>query len=169
MNNRAKDSPANNQAESSGEPQRSGKVYAVYGNVVDVCFTPPLPPRNRQLRIETKPPIVLEVQAHIDTNTVRCIALNTARRIARGAKVCDTNTTIEVPVGRELIGRMIDMFGNPVDGGDAIQSKEHWSIHQPRLPLPDRATSNTIFETGIKAIDLLSPLERGGKSGLFGG
>jgi F-type H+-transporting ATPase subunit beta len=175
LNKRAKDSPSKNQTQSYGEPQpngepyRVGKVHAVYGNVLDVCFTPPLPPRNRQLRIESTPPIVLEVQAHIDTNTVRCIALNTARRIARGSKVSDTNTTIEVPVGRELIGRMIDMFGNPVDGGEAIQSKQRWSIHQSRLPLADRVTSNAIFETGIKVIDLLSPLERGGKSGLFGG
>lgn len=146
-----------------------GKVHAVYGNVIDVHFAPPLPPRNRQLQIMSEPPIILEVQAHLDASTVRCISLNTARRVCRGAPVLDTGSTVEIPVGRELVGRMIDMFGNPVDGGEPIQAKQRWSIHRPRLPLPDRATSNAIFETGIKAIDLLSPLERGGKSGLFGG
>lgn len=160
----------NHTAPFNSPTESQGQVYAVYGNIVDVRFTPPLPPRNRQLYIHSSPsPIMLEVQAHLDANTVRCIALNTVRQVSRGTQVVDTQSTIEIPVGRELVGRMIDLFGNPVDGGDPIQSAERWSIHQPRLPLPDRVTSHAIFETGIKAIDLLSPLERGGKSGLFGG
>lgn len=146
----------------------TGRVFAVYGNVIDVYFTEKLPLRNQQLSIQVEPPIILEVQAHLDANTVRCIALNTIKNVQRGSTVFDTNNNIEIPVGTELIGRMIDMFGNPIDDGPDIECQTR-SIHQPSLKLSERDNKNTIFETGIKIIDLLSPLEQGGKSGLFGG
>lgn len=155
----------------SADPQNSGsgRIVAVRGNVVDVRFPPPLPPRNRQLRTGADGRVVLEVQTHLDTATVRCISLNATRRLARGTPVRDTGTALQMPVGEALLGRMLNVFGEPVDGGDAIDTREHWSIHRPLLPLGERVTGTRIFETGIKAIDLLAPLERGGKSGLFGG
>jgi F-type H+-transporting ATPase subunit beta len=80
-----------------------------------------------------------------------------------------TGTTLEMPVGEALLGRMLNVFGEAIDGAGPVEAQEHWSIHRPLLPLADRTTSTEIFETGIKAIDLLAPLERGGKSGMFGG
>ena len=146
-----------------------GEIVAVRGNVVDVRFPPPLPQRNHQLRTGPEEQIVLEVQTHLDTDTVRCIALNATRRLGRGMPVTATGSTLQMPVGKGLVGRMMNVFGEAVDGGDAIEAEDHWPIHRPLLPLADRATGTEVFETGIKAIDLLAPLERGGKSGLFGG
>jgi len=148
---------------------QQGEISAVRGNVVDVRFSPPLPPRNHQLRTGADDRVVLEVQTHLDTNTVRCIALNATRRLGRGMPVKNMGTTLEMPVGEALLGRMLNVFGDPVDGGQPIETQERWSIHRPLLPLADRTTGNELFETGIKAIDLLAPLERGGKSGMFGG
>lgn len=136
------------------------------GNIVDVTFAPPLPARNRQLTVNG---VVLEVQTHVNDSTVRCIALNQTRGLARGSAVHDTGTALSVPVGPGLLGRMLDVFGQPVDALGPIDAHEHWPIHRPLLPLADRTTSTEVLETGIKAIDLLAPLERGGKSGLFGG
>lgn len=146
-----------------------GKVAAVRGNVVDVKFAPPLPPRNHQLRTGPEDRVVLEVQTHLDTSTVRCIALNATRRLSRGMPVRRTGATLQMPVGEALLGRMLNVFGEPIDGGDPVETREHWPIHRPLLPLADRTTGTEVFETGIKAIDLLAPLERGGKSGMFGG
>jgi F-type H+-transporting ATPase subunit beta len=80
-----------------------------------------------------------------------------------------TGTTLEMPVGEALLGRMLNVFGEAIDGAAPVEAQEYWPVHRPLLPLADRTTSTEIFETGIKAIDLLAPLERGGKSGMFGG
>jgi F-type H+-transporting ATPase subunit beta len=156
---------------SGADKQRNpaGHVLAVRGSVVDVRFAPPLPARNQQLRTGAEGQVVLEVQAHLDTTTLRCIALNSTRRLGRGVPVQATGTTLEMPVGEALLGRMLNVFGDAVDGGGPVETQERRSIHRPMLPLADRATGTEIFETGIKAIDLLAPLERGGKSGMFGG
>ncbi len=152
------------------DPQpASGTVAAVRGNVVDVRFPPPLPPRNRALRAGIDESIVLEVHSHSSTDTVRCIALNATRGLSRGTPVRDTGGLLEMPVGPALLGRMLNVFGEPVDGGGPVAAEARWPIRRPLVPLADRATGNELFETGIKAIDLLAPLERGGKSGLFGG
>ncbi|EMP56526.1 F0F1 ATP synthase subunit beta [Marinobacter santoriniensis NKSG1] len=139
------------------------------GNVVDVRFTTNLPPRHTELHSGKGGSVVLEVQTHLDKATVRCIALTPTRRLARGMPVQQTGTGLQVPVGPSLLGRMINVFGKPVDGGAPIETSQHWPIHRPVLPLSERTTSTEIFETGIKAIDLLAPIERGGKSGMFGG
>ena len=157
-----------NAADPHGMDQ-TGTVIAVRGNVVDVRFQPPLPPRNRQLRTGPNGRIVLEVQNHIASDKVRCIALNATRQLGRGMPVEDTGGTLEVPVGEALLGRMLNVFGETIDGGDTVDAEEHWPIHRPLLGLAERTTGTEIFETGIKAIDLLAPLERGGKSGMFGG
>ncbi len=146
-----------------------GSITAVRGNVVDVSFSSALPSRNAELRTGKDWPVVLEVQTHLNTTTVRCIAMNSTRRLARGEPVKQTGSGLKVPVGPSLLGRMINVFGKPVDGGPAIETTEYWPIHRPMLPLAERTTSTEIFETGIKAIDLLAPMERGGKSGMFGG
>jgi F-type H+-transporting ATPase subunit beta len=148
---------------------KQGEIIAVRGNVVDAAFPPPLPPRNFQLRTGADNEVVLEVQSHMDANTVRCIALNPTSRLGRGMRVSNTGGTLEFPVGEALLGRMLNVFGAPVDGGGPIETSEYWPIHRPLLPLAERTTGTEVFETGIKAIDLLAPLERGGKSGLFGG
>ncbi len=149
----------------------TGRVIAVRGNVVDVHFSPPLPARNQQLRVSIEgSSVVLEIQEHLDTTAVRCIALNATRRLQRGMPVQDTGKPLQMPVGEALLGRMLNVFGEAIDDGkEAIETQEYWPIHRPLLPLADRVTSTDIFETGIKAIDLLAPLERGGKSGMFGG
>lgn len=153
----------------TNDAQHQGKVIAVRGNVVDVHFSPPLPGRNHQLRTGTNKNIILEVQTFIDTHTVRCIALNATRRLGRGMVTEDTGRMLEMPVGEHLLGRMLNVFGDAIDGKDAIDARECWPIHRPPLPLADRVTSTEIFETGIKAIDLLAPMEKGGKAGMFGG
>lgn len=136
---------------------------------MDVRFTGVLPPRHAELHTGKAGNVILEVQTHLDRTTVRCIALTPTRRLARGMSVQPTGTGLQVPVGPSLMGRMINVFGKPVDGGAAIETSQYWPIHRPVLPLSERTTSTEIFETGIKAIDLLAPIERGGKSGMFGG
>ncbi len=153
----------------SSPPDRHGEVSAVRGNVVDVTFSPPLPPRNRQLRAGAEGQIVLEVHNHLQRDTVRCIALTPTRRLARGMPVQDTGTPLMMPVGEGLLGRILDVFGDAVDGLGPIAASDHWPIRRPLLPLADRTTGTEVFQTGIKAIDLLAPLEQGGKSGMFGG
>lgn len=146
-----------------------GRVIAVRGNVVDVRFPLPLPGRNHQLRTGANRNIILEVQTFVDANTVRCIALNATRRLSRGMVAENTGSMLKMPVGERLQGRMLNVFGDAIDGKGAIDAQEYWPIHRPPLPLADRVTSTEIFATGIKAIDLLAPMEKGGKAGLFGG
>jgi F-type H+-transporting ATPase subunit beta len=155
--------------ETDNGDQRQGEIVAVRGNVIDVRFPPPLPPRNQQLLTGHDNRVVLEIQTHMDVHTVRCIAMNSSRRLSRGMAVIDTGGRMQMPVGEALLGRMLNVFGEAIDGKGAIDAQQHWPIHRPLLPLADRTTGDEIFETGIKAIDLLAPLERGGKSGMFGG
>jgi F-type H+-transporting ATPase subunit beta len=142
---------------------------AVQGNVVDVRFDAGVPPLRQKLITREAPAVVMEVANHLDARTVRCIALTPTRGLARGAAVADTGGSLEVPVGKSLLGRMLNVFGEVIDHGPPLEDVEWQSIHRPPVPLARRAISSEIFETGIKVIDLLSPLERGGKAGLFGG
>jgi F-type H+-transporting ATPase subunit beta len=148
---------------------RQGTVTAVQGNVVDVRFDGSLPPLRRKLVTGEPGAVVLEVADHLDARTARCIALTPTRGLARGAAVADTGGPLEVPVGGSLLGRMLNVFGEVIDGGPPLEDVEWQSIHRPPVPLARRTVRSEIFETGIKVIDLLSPLERGGKAGLFGG
>ncbi|MGA8261463.1 MAG: F0F1 ATP synthase subunit beta [Arenicellales bacterium] len=150
-------------------PGQLGSVVAVRGNVVDVRFGPPLPPRRRRLLAGEGESVVLEVEAHLDSATVRCIALSPTRGLGRAAPARNTGADLEIPVGEALLGRMLNVFGEAIDGKGALETTQRWPIHRPPLPLSDRVTGTAIFETGIKAIDLLAPLERGGKGGMFGG
>lgn len=146
-----------------------GRITAVRGNIVDVHFSPPLPQRHRQLKTGSEGKVILEVQSHVDPATVRCIALTPTRGLGRDMLVENTGHGLNIPVGEALLGRMLNVFGDPIDNKGPLATTEQWPIHRPPLPLAQRITHSEIFETGIKAIDLLVPLELGGKAGMFGG
>ena len=146
-----------------------GIVTAVRGSVVDACFPGRIPPLFNLLEVGEAHKAVIEVVTHLNADTVRGIALTSTQGLARGERVVDTERSLSVPVGERVLGRLFNVFGETIDRGDPISGGEWRSIHAPPVPLTRRATTAEIFTTGIKAIDVLSPLERGGKSGLFGG
>lgn len=146
-----------------------GTVVAVRGSVIDAVFPHELPAVRSELRTGPGGRIVVEVLAQLSERTVRGIALTATRGVHRGAPIIDTGHPLKVPVGDKLTGRMFDVFGHPIDGLESLDGATLRSIHQHSPGLAERSTDADIFETGIKAIDLLAPLERGGKAGLFGG
>ena len=146
-----------------------GHVVAVRGNVIDVQFPASLPERYSALQAGEGGRIVLEVESHLSEETVRCIALTASQGLARGMPVYDTGDMLQVPVGNALLGRMLNVFGEPIDRLGPIEAESRLPIHRPPLPLHARVTQRDIFVTGVKVIDLLAPLELGGKAGLFGG
>ncbi|KJS18423.1 MAG: ATP F0F1 synthase subunit beta [Peptococcaceae bacterium BRH_c4b] len=150
-------------------PSTPGKVVSVRGSVVDVRYTGPLPAQHNQLTTGDHGEIKIEVTAHLDMATIRGIAITPTQGLARGAEVLDTGHPFKVPVGRRLLGRMLNIFGDTIDGGAKLTGGDWRSVHQAPVSLTKRVTTSEIFETGIKIIDLLAPLERGGKGGLFGG
>ncbi|WP_323005756.1 F0F1 ATP synthase subunit beta [Pseudorhodobacter sp.] len=143
-----------------------GSVVAIRSGVVDVAFAT-APPRITTLLYAGD--IALEVALLVGGGVVRCIALGSVRGLALGAAVTSSGAPIAVPVGEAVLGRMLNVFGAPLDGLPPPQTETHRAIHQPPPPLSDRVLRAEVLETGIKAIDLLSPIERGGKTGLFGG
>jgi F-type H+-transporting ATPase subunit beta len=151
----------------------TGQVIAVHGSVVDLAFENTLPSVRNLLRIESKnrtqAPVLLEVQTQLNETTVRAIALTPTAGIARGMQVEDTGGPLKVPVGPEIISRMFDVFGNAIDKKPQPQNVEWRSVHNTPPALSSRSTKTEVYRTGIKVIDLLMPLERGGKTGLFGG
>ena len=147
----------------------AGVIEAVRGSVVDAAFPGEIPSLFHVLRAGDDGQVTIEVQAHLDAHTVRGVALNATRGLARGAAVVDTHEPLKVPVGERVLGRMFDVFGRTIDDLPPIEGGEWRSVHAAPVPLMRRTTTSEVFETGIKAIDVLSPLERGGKSGLFGG
>ncbi len=146
-----------------------GTVAAVRGSVVDVRFDTHLPSIFSVLRVGTDPDIVIEVLAQRDTQHVRGIALTPTQGLARGMQVEDTGAPLQAPVGHALLSRMFDVFGNTIDREPALSDVQWRSVHCAPPPLARRSTQSAIFETGIKLVDVLAPLERGGKAGLFGG
>lgn len=147
----------------------SGRVKSVKGSIVDVSFVTDLPGINQMLLTGTEQHIVLEVAGHLTATDVRCIAFHSTEGLERGAPVVGFGGFISVPVGDAVLGRMMNVFGQAIDGKPAIAAEQTRSIYQQSLPLAQRSASSELFETGIKIIDLLAPLERGGKAGLFGG
>jgi F-type H+-transporting ATPase subunit beta len=146
-----------------------GVVVAVRGSVVDVRFENALPPIRTVLRAGADGKVIMEVHAQRDAHHVRAIALTPAQGLARGMPVHDTGAPLMVPVGPGVLSRMFDVFGNTIDRGPPLRDAPRRSVHNTPPPLVRRSTTSEIFETGIKAIDVLVPLERGGKAGLFGG
>ncbi|RMG40293.1 MAG: F0F1 ATP synthase subunit beta [Planctomycetota bacterium] len=151
------------------QPRAVGRVRAIRGVVVDVEATPPLPAINEALRTAGDPSVTMEVVAHVNSRVARCVAFQSTRGLPCGAEVLRTGRPIEIPVGNELLGRMLNVFGTPIDDGPALEALPRRSIHRTAPPIAVRSAEAEVFETGIKAIDLLAPLERGGKAGLFGG
>ncbi len=150
---------------------KKGYVSKVLGPVVDVTFeTGDLPPILNALQVEIdKNPIVLEVAQHIGDNRVRTIAMDSTDGLTRGQEVRDTGTGITVPVGPEVLGRIINVVGEPIDGRGPIKTSERMAIHQPAPSLEHQDTETTMMATGIKVVDLLAPYPKGSKIGLFGG
>jgi F-type H+/Na+-transporting ATPase subunit beta len=147
----------------------SGLVASVRGSVVDVRFEGHLPPINSVLHAGKDARIVIEVWAQMDEHTVRGIALTPTQGLARGMVVTDTGGPLRAPVGKGILSRMFDVMGNVIDRGEPLTDVTWRSIHRLPPSLAERSTKSEVFETGIKAIDVLLPLERGGKAGLFGG
>ncbi len=150
-------------------PSNRGVVAAVRGSVVDVRFDAHLPPIYSLLHAGDDGKIVIEVLAQRDAFHVRGIALTPTQGLARGMTVVDTGGGLEAPVGKAILSRMFDVFGKVIDRQPALEGVEWRSVHRAPPPLAGRSTKSEVFETGIKVIDVLVPLERGGKAGLFGG
>ncbi len=149
--------------------QNLGKVVSIRGSVVDVHFDSHLPPIYSLLRTGQQAEIAIEVLSQLDAQRVRCIALTPTQGLARGMVVQDTGAPLLTPVGKTILSRMFDVFGNAIDRQPTPTDLEWRSVHRAPPPLSRRSTETEIFETGIKVIDVLVPLERGGKAGLFGG
>lgn len=150
-------------------PFNLGAVISIRGSVVDIRFEEKLPPIYSLLRTGKKGQTAIEVLAHLDAHRVRGIALTPTQGLARGAVVEDTGGPLAAPVGKGVLSRMFDVFGRPMDGDHMPPDVQWRTIHRTPPPLMRRSTKSQIFETGIKVIDVLAPLERGGKAGLFGG
>jgi len=149
----------------------TGTVVSVRGSIVDALFPQHLPKLYSQLTTGKNGEVAIEVVAHLNAKLVRGIALMPTDGLARGSQVIDTHHSLQVPVGNQLLGRMFNVFGQTIDGKESLAEEEiQWrSIHANPVSLVRRATSSEILKTGIKAIDVLAPLERGGKAGLLGG
>src|SRR5216684_4540916 len=153
----------------------AGKVVQVIGSTFDAEFEEGhLPEIYNALRIDTEQKgirinLTGEVQQHLGGNRVRCVALGSTDGLVRGMEATDTGAPVQVPVGKETLGRVFNLLGEPIDGRGPITATEHRPIHRDPPPLAELSAKTEVFETGIKVIDLLTPLVRGGKAGLFGG
>jgi F-type H+-transporting ATPase subunit beta len=157
-------------------PANIGKVKQVMGPVVDVEFAPgKLPAIYTALSISNpfigpeEDNLVVEVAQHLGENTVRCIAMDVTDGVGRGFRVKDSGQPIQMPVGPEVLGRILNVIGKPVDERGPVPATRNWSIHRAPPTFTQQSTQVEMFETGIKVIDLLAPYSRGGKIGLFGG
>lgn len=146
-----------------------GYIKSVRGSVVDIAFAEKLPSVKNKLVAGEDGEYIMEVSSYVDDKTVRAIALTSTAGMARGIMVLDTGGHLAVPVGTEILGKMFDLFGNRLDAEEPLKNVEYKSIHQKPAPFFQRTTSEEIFLTGIKVIDVLTPLAKGDKAGLFGG
>ncbi len=154
-----------------------GEIVSIIGPVVDVDFSSggQLPSILNALRIPRKntegvdDELICEVQQHLGENRVRAVAMDTTDGLTRGMRVEDMGAPISVPVGPNSLGRLINVIGKTIDGGEQIKSEFSWPIHRDAPKFEDLSTSSEMLETGIKVIDLLEPYSKGGKTGLFGG
>ena len=154
-----------------------GRIVQVIGPVVDVEFPEgKIPKVLNAITIERNSPLtnekevlVCEVQQHLGEDRVRAVAMDSTDGLVRGMSVVDTGAPITIPVGQEMLGRMIDVIGQPIDGKGKITSKSSSPIHKPSPDFANLSTTKEMFETGIKVIDLIEPYTKGGKTGLFGG
>jgi F-type H+-transporting ATPase subunit beta len=158
-------------------PEVVGKVLQVVGPTIDVQFeSDHVPPIYNAVKVvgdgfETPLPInlTLEVAQHLGEGVVKCVSMEPTDGVVRGMKAIDTGSPISVPVGRETLGRVINVLGEPVDKKGPVNAKKRYPIHRPAPSFEDQSTETEMLETGIKVIDLIEPFARGGKIGLFGG
>jgi F-type H+-transporting ATPase subunit beta len=154
-----------------------GKVAQVIGPVVDISFKGAnVPALNNAIRIQRPNPkpgegdvIICEVALHLGDNLVRTVSMHPTDGLVRGIEAVDTGAPIKVPVGDSVLGRILNVVGEPVDQKPPVQGKDTWSIHRDAPPLDEQDTGMEMLETGIKVVDLLEPYLKGGKTGLFGG
>ena len=149
-----------------------GKIVQIIGPVVDVEFPPESIPKILDACVitrEDKTKVVIEAAIHLGENIVRCVAMDTTDGLVRGMGVKPTGEPINVPVGPETLGRMINVIGEPIDNKGPVNAKKTFPIHREVPKFVDQNIETTMLETGIKVIDLLEPYPRGGKIGLFGG
>ena len=151
----------------------TGHIAQIIGAVIDVEFEPrSLPGLFNALEVKhpgTGETITLEVQQHLGNNWVRCVAMTPTEGLRRGLDVEDTGDAIRVPVGPETLGRVFDVTGKVVDGGEEVVAAKTLPIHRPAPTVEEQTTSTEMFATGLKVIDLIAPFTRGGKTGVFGG
>jgi len=148
-----------------------GKVAQVIGTVVDIEFpADELPALYNAIEIPTNgDKIVLEAQGHIGSNWVRCLSLSPTDGLGRGEEAIDTGAVISVPVGRNTLGRLFNVLGEPLDNLGPVEAADHWAIHRKPPSFEEQETSTQILETGLKVIDLITPFTKGGKIGAYGG
>src|SRR6185312_11544452 len=154
-----------------------GQIIKVAGPAVDVQFDEShMPPIYQALRITSEGfnipqplNVIVEVQQHLGEGRVRCVAMEATEGMVRGMKAIDTGSGITVPVGRETLGRVLNVLGEPVDELGPVNAKAHRPIHRSAPAFDEQSTSEEMFETGVKVIDLIQPFLKGGKIGLFGG
>jgi len=153
-----------------------GTVEQVMGVVVDVAFPGELPEIYHALKVEVPDgdgrqgiDLVLEVQQHLGDDRLKAVAMDATEGLRRGDRVIDTGGPITVPVGKDTLGRVFNLLGEPIDEGDPVEGEDRWPIHRAAPEAEDLTPSQEILETGIKVIDLLEPYAKGGKVGLFGG
>lgn len=147
-----------------------GKVSVVLGPVVDVRFDTQMPKIYEKVLVDTGDGFVtLEVMAHVPPSTARCISLEPTEGLSRGMRAYGTGHPISVPVGEKVLGRVMNVLGEPIDGKGEIEAETHRSIHRKAPEFYEQRSGVSVLETGIKVIDLMAPYLRGGKIGLFGG
>jgi F-type H+-transporting ATPase subunit beta len=149
-----------------------GRISQIIGPVIDVEFSEgELPAIYNAIKIRWKDgsDLVVEAQQHLGENIVRCVAMDSTDGLVRGMEAVDTGDQITVPVGPEVLGRLINVIGEPIDQAGEIKTDKRYPIHRPAPRYEDLSTSSEILETGIKVVDLLEPYSKGGKTGLFGG
>lgn len=145
-----------------------GRVTAVIGAVVDVKFDEKLPPILNALEVKGRSPkLILEIAQHLGENTVRTIAMDGTEGLIRGQECVDTGGPINIPVGPETLGRIMNVIGEPIDERGPIATKMRSGIHQDAPDFIEMSTEQEILETGIKVVDLLAPYVKGGKIGMF--
>ena len=147
-----------------------GKILQIIGAVVDVRFESELPALYNAIEVQMGDTVtVFEVAQHLGDNVVRCIAMDSTDGLVRGMDAIDTGAAISVPVGEQTLGRMLNVLGKAIDNKPDPETKERWPIHRKAPGFAEQTATTEMFETGIKAIDLLCPYSKGGKIGLFGG
>lgn len=150
--------------------KNKGKITQIIGAVIDIRFESGLPSLYNAIEVQfDQETVVLEVMQHLGNDAVRCISMHPTDGLKRGMEAIDTGAPITVPVGEDVLGRMVNVLGNPIDNQPPIKAKERWAIHREPPSLSEQIAQPEMLETGIKAIDLLCPFSKGGKIGLFGG